>query len=243
LYCEGKPELLFTENETNSERVFGVPNASAYVKDGINDYIVQGRKEAVNPEYLGTKAAAHYLLTVGAGETKTVRLRLSDTLLQSFPYQGEPSLKSPPYQGGIGGLEPFGKDFDATFSIRQREADEFYQGISPFPLSEYMRNVQRQAFAGMLWSKQFYHYFVEDWLKGNRNAPPPPPERKQGRNHEWFHLNNEDILSGWTGLVAKLIQQFGEYDGQNQTPELAKRAVQTIIGSHQASRLNAITEC
>jgi hypothetical protein len=217
--------------------------ARGFATHGINDYIVQGRKEAVNPEYLGTKAAAHYLLTVGAGETKTVRLRLSDTLLQSFPYQGEPSLKSPPYQGGIGGLEPFGKDFDATFSIRQREADEFYQGISPFPLSEYMRNVQRQAFAGMLWSKQFYHYFVEDWLKGNRNAPPPPPERKQGRNHEWFHLNNEDILSGWTGLVAKLIQQFGEYDGQNQTPELAKRAVQTIIGSHQASRLNAITEC
>jgi hypothetical protein len=120
---------------------------------------------------------------------------LSDTLLKSFPYQGEPPLKSPPYQGEIGELEAFGKDFDATLSTRQREADEFYQRISPFPLSEDMRNVQRQAFAGMLWSKQFYHYFVEDWLKGDHNAPPPPPERKQGRNHEWFHLNNEDILS------------------------------------------------
>ncbi|HEY9611184.1 MGH1-like glycoside hydrolase domain-containing protein, partial [Allocoleopsis sp.] len=174
LYCEGVSELLFTENDTNTERLFGIPNHSPYLKDGINDYIVQGRQEAVNPEYIGTKAAAHYLLTVGAGETETVRLRLSDT----------PEL-----------AEPFGKEFDATFSARKYEADEFYQRISPFPLSEDMRNVQRQAFAGMLWSKQFYYYFVEDWLKSDPNAPPPPAERKYGRNSEWFHLNNEDILS------------------------------------------------
>ncbi|MBW4563842.1 MAG: glucosidase [Mojavia pulchra JT2-VF2] len=174
LYCEAANELLFTENETNNQRLFGSANTSAYVKDGINDYIVDGIKEAVNPDKVGTKASADYLLTVGAGETKTIRLRLCDV----------PNL-----------AEPFGKEFDAIFLDRQREADAFYQRITPFSLSEDMRNVQRQAFAGMLWSKQFYHYILEDWLKGDRNTPPPPPERQKGRNREWFHLYNEDILS------------------------------------------------
>ncbi|OWY63783.1 glucosidase [cyanobacterium TDX16] len=182
LYCQGETELLFTENETNTARLFNFPNASAYVKDGINDYIVQGRKEAVNPNHIGTKAAAHYLLTIGAGETQTIKLRLSD---MSF---------CPPYQAQLGG-SPFGIEFDATFSTRQREADEFYQRITPFPLSEDMRNVQRQAFAGMLWSKQYYHYVVEDWLKGDPSAPEPPADRKKARNHEWFHLYSDDILS------------------------------------------------
>jgi hypothetical protein len=174
MYCEGETEFLFTENETNTEKLFGVLNTSAYVKDGINDYIVHGRKEAINPDKIGTKAAANYLLTIGAGETKIVRLRLSDAA----------NLVS-----------PFGEDFDNIFSTRKQEADEFYQRITPFSLSEDMRNVQRQAFAGMLWSKQFYHYDVEDWLKGDSAAPPPPAERKNGRNRDWFHLNNEDILS------------------------------------------------
>jgi Glycosyl hydrolase family 63 C-terminal domain len=174
LYCEGETELLFTENETNSEKLFGISNTSVYVKDGINDYIVYGRKEAVNPDKIGTKAAANYLLTVGAGETKTIRLRLSDV----------PNL-----------TEAFGEKFDETFSCKQKEADDFYQHITPFNISEDMRNVQRQAFAGMLWSKQFYHYDVEKWLKGDLATFPPPQERKNGRNHEWFHLNNEDIIS------------------------------------------------
>jgi hypothetical protein len=174
LYGQGETEYLFTENETNNERVFSYPNTSPYVKDGINDYIVDSKKEAVNPDQIGTKAAAHCTLTIGPGETKTIRLRLSDV----------PDLK-----------EPFGNEFEATFNLRQQEADEFYQRITPFPLSEDMRNVQRQAFAGMLWSKQFYHYVVEDWLKGDPAAPMPPPERKRGRNREWFHLYNEDILS------------------------------------------------
>ncbi|MBD2676129.1 MULTISPECIES: MGH1-like glycoside hydrolase domain-containing protein [Nostoc] len=174
LYCQEATEILFTENETNYQKLFGYSNASAYVKDGINDYIVEGLKEAVNPEKIGTKAAANYILKIGAGETKIVKLRLSDT----------PNL-----------VEPLGKDFDVIFGKRQHEADEFYQRIAPHSLSEDMRNVQRQAFAGMLWSKQFYHYIVEDWLKGDRNAPPPPPERQNGRNQEWFHLYNEDILS------------------------------------------------
>jgi hypothetical protein len=178
LYCQdvrayGDTPLLFTENETNYERLFSSPNTSTYVKDGINDYIVQGKKEAVNPERIGTKAAAYYVLNLGAGETKTIQLRLCDSLL----------------------AEPFSSEFNAIFVARQQEADEFYGRITPFPLSEDMRNVQRQGFAGMLWSKQFYHYIVEDWLKGDRNAPTPPPERKKGRNREWFHLHNEDILS------------------------------------------------
>ncbi len=173
LYCQGETELLFTENETNYERLFGSPNTSAYVKDGINDYIVRGKKDAVNRERIGTKAAAYYLLNLGAGEAKTIQLRLCDSPL----------------------AEPFGKEFAVIFVARQQEADEFYQRITPFPLDEDMRNVQRQAFAGMLWSKQFYHYIVEDWLKGDRHTPTPPPERKKGRNREWFHLHNEDILS------------------------------------------------
>ncbi|MEB3218665.1 MAG: glucosidase [Nostocales cyanobacterium 94392] len=180
LYCEGKTEFLFTENETNSEKLFGIPKSSTYVKDGINDYIVHGQKAAVNPEKIGTKAAANYLLTIGAGETKIIRLRLSDTAQDN---------------GGEGGFEPFGKDFDQIFSIRRQEADEFYQRITPFSITEDMLQVQRQAFAGMLWSKQFYHYDVEKWLKGDLATPKPPKERKKGRNSSWFHLNNEDIIS------------------------------------------------
>ncbi|MEH2244727.1 MGH1-like glycoside hydrolase domain-containing protein [Nostoc sp.] len=174
LYCQDANEILFTENETNSQRLFGSPNSSAYVKDGINDYIVQGKKEAVNPNKIGTKASADYLLTVGAGETQIVKLRLSD-----IPDLGK----------------PFGKEFDKTFSEQQQEANNFYQRVTPFDLSEDMRNVQRQAFAGMLWSKQYYHYIIEEWLKGDRNTPAPPPEREEGRNREWFHLYNKDILS------------------------------------------------
>ncbi|MDF5736439.1 MULTISPECIES: MGH1-like glycoside hydrolase domain-containing protein [unclassified Nostoc] len=174
LYCQEANEILFTENETNYQRLFGSPNSSAYVKDSINDYIVQAKKEVVNPNKVGTKASADYFLTVGAGETKIIKLRLSDI----------PNL-----------VEPVDQEFDTIFSERQQEADKFYQRVTPFPLSEDMRNVQRQAFAGMLWGKQYYHYVLEDWLKGDRNTPPPPPEREQGRNREWFHLYNEDILS------------------------------------------------
>lgn len=174
LYCQETTEVLFTDNETNIERLFASPNTSAYVKDGINDYVVNGQKTAVNPDKIGTKASASYVLKVETGETQTIKLRLSNAA----------NL-----------VEPFGKEFDLIFSRRQQEADEFYQRITPYPLSEDMRNVQRQAFAGMLWSKQFYHYIVEDWLKGDRNTPTPPAERQNGRNQEWFHLYNEDILS------------------------------------------------
>ncbi|MBR8833787.1 MAG: glucosidase [Stigonema ocellatum SAG 48.90 = DSM 106950] len=174
LYCNGTPELLFTENETNNERLFGVDNPSAYVKDGINNYVVDGQKAAVNPNRIGTKVSSRYELQIGAGETKIVRLRLSD--LQNL-------------------TEPFETQFDTVWQQRQREADEFYHRICPFPVSEDRRNVQRQAFAGMLWSKQFYYYVIEEWLKGDPAGPPPPESRLLGRNHEWFHVFNDDILS------------------------------------------------
>ncbi len=174
LHCEKPNALLFTENETNYKRLFGTPNGTAYLKDGINDLIVMGKKECVNPERTGTKASAHYLLNVDSGGMKRVRLRLTE--------HGNTE-------------DPFGKAFDEIFQTRKQEADAFYQGIMPEGLSDELQAVQRQAFAGMLWSKQFYHYVVEDWLKGDHGAPPLPVERKHGRNATWVHLYNDDIIS------------------------------------------------
>ncbi|GFE69953.1 glucosidase [Chroococcus sp. FPU101] len=174
LSAQGVNELLFTENETNTERLFNFPNASPYVKDGINNYIVHGQEEAINLEHKGTKAAIHYLLNIEAGETKTIQLRFNE---------------QPP------NATTFGKEFEDIFTKRKQEADEFYQRITPFPISEDMRNVQRQAFAGMLWSKQYYHYIIEDWLKGDAVAISTSSERNKGRNREWFHLCTDDILS------------------------------------------------
>jgi hypothetical protein len=164
--------LLFTENETNKQRLWGVANESPYAKDGINDHVVQGRAEAVNPAQTGTKAAAHYKLTLAAGETVVVRLRLS-AQRHALPFA----------------------DFDAQFAARQREADEFYATLQPANLSDDERNVQRQAFAGLLWSKQFYHFDVETWLDGDPVGPPPAEARREGRNSQWPHLNNRDIIS------------------------------------------------
>ena len=177
LHCEGSPELLFTENETNTQRLFGAENGCACVKDGINDYIVNGRQEAVSPRPKGTKAAAHYPLMLGPGESTVVRLRLTD---QDFT--------------GGSANRAFA-DFGHIFADRQREADEFYATVTPQDLSDDAKSVMRQGFAGMLWSKQFYHYVVKDWLQGDAGNPPPPPERNAGRNHEWTHLYNADVIS------------------------------------------------
>ena len=176
LYCEAPKELLYTENETNNKKMGFGENSSPYVKDGINDYIVSGGQEKTVNFETGTKASAHYELIVPPGETKIVRLRLSD--LENLD-------------------SPFGTDFDNIFSQRKKEADEFYQAVCPHPLSDDMRSVQRQAFAGMLWSKQFYYYVVTDWLDGDENPklPKPPANRKSGRNNQWGHLFNEDIIS------------------------------------------------
>jgi hypothetical protein len=177
LYCEGSPELLFTENETNKQRLYGVANDTPHVKDAFHEYIVRGAREAVNPQNVGTKAAARYSLSVGASETMTVRLRLTD---------GEMST---------GDASPFGDEFDRIFSDRKQEADEFYETVIPQELSADARNVMRQSFAGLLWSKQFYHYVVKQWLEGDPDQPAPPTERKRGRNHEWDHLYNADVIS------------------------------------------------
>ena len=171
LLCQDAPPLLFTENETNAKRIYTFED-SPYPKDAINDYVVHGRKDAVNPQRIGTKAAAHYVRTVPPGETWTIRLRFSDA------------------PEGAG----FGVSFEDVFEERRCEADAFYASVTP-DLSEEERLVQRQAFAGMLWNKQFYHYDVNRWLKGDPHSAPPPASRLKGRNSEWGHLYNADVIS------------------------------------------------
>jgi mannosylglycerate hydrolase MGH1-like protein len=174
LLCEGAAELLFTENESNARRLWGAANQATYVKDAFDDYVVHGRADAVNPTAIGTKAAAHYRMTLAAGETRTVCLRLTDTAPTA---------------------EPFGRAFDTLFATRQREADEFYASVVGAEASDDARAVARQAFAGLLWSKQFYHLDVKRWLEGDPGQPPPPASRKHGRNHDWGHLYNADVIS------------------------------------------------
>jgi hypothetical protein len=174
LHCEGSPELLFTENETNARRLFGIENRTPFVKDGINNNVVHGAKDAVNPEHVGSKAAAHYKLSLGSGETVVIRMRLADS-----DFKGTNAFDA----------------FDKTFALRQYEADEFYATVIPQNLSADAQNVMRQGFAGMLWSKQFYHYVVKDWLHGDRDNPSPPQERQKGRNYQWTHLFNADVIS------------------------------------------------
>jgi len=174
LACEGTPDLLFTENETNLWRLFGTENSSPFVKDAFHDYLVRGEKRAINPEHEGTKAAARYVLDVPPEGSLTARLRLSG---------GEP-------RG-----DPFGGEFERIFARRLQEADEFYATVIPARLSQDASSVMRQALAGMLWSKQWYHYDVRRWLEGDPTQPPPPAERKRRRNHEWTHLYNDDVIS------------------------------------------------
>jgi hypothetical protein len=175
LYADGGPQLLFTENETNGARLFGT--AAGFAKDGINDFVVHGRSEAVNPAKSGTKAAADYALTVPAGATHQLRLRLSDRGPDRWP------------------SGPFGDAFDLTFAQRLVETDAFYAEIIPASLGEDEGRVMRQALAGVLWSKQYYHYVVRYWLEGDLTQPKPPDSRLEGRNAEWSHLYNADVIS------------------------------------------------
>jgi len=174
LYCEGDVPLLFTENETNNEGLFGTPNASRYVKDGINSYVVQGNHNAVNPEKTGTKSSAHYQLNVPAGKTATIRLRLSDL--------------APAAMG-----DPF-KNFDEIMQTRHREADEFYNFITPERVTTDEALVMRQALAGMLWSKQYFFFDVDLWLT-EHGVDPMKPTGRFMRNSEWFHMVNQHIIS------------------------------------------------
>ncbi|HEY7529814.1 MAG TPA: glucosidase [Gemmatimonadota bacterium] len=176
LRCDGAPELLFTENETNVRRLYGVAGPP-YAKDAFHEYVVEGRAEAVNPERTGTKAAAHYALHLEPGQRATLRLR--------FTPAGLPSA----------GADLLGAEFSRIFARRIREADAFYATIVPPDLPDEGKAVMRQALAGMLWSKQFYHYVVERWLDGDPGQPPPPAARRRGRNRGWRHLHNADVLS------------------------------------------------
>lgn len=168
---EAEPELLFTENDTNTLKLFGSPAPGRFFKDGFHERIVAGRTDAVNPALRGTKAAAWYRLTVPAGGEVSVRFRLT------------------------GGAPAPVADVDAIVAARQVEADEFYDTVQAGVTDPDARLVQRQAFAGMIWSKQFFHYDVPRWLAGDPGQPAPPADRRHGRNHDWDHLNNADIIS------------------------------------------------
>jgi len=195
LHCADARELLFTGNETNSERLFSSPNRSPFVKDGINDFIVQGRREAVNPECVGTKAAAHYAFTIQPGASEVVRLwfgRVGETVKEEL--SDEPGEMPEHVCLPVLDRKAF-ENFESVFQSRKLEADEFYDALEPASLSAEHKLIHRQALAGMLWSKQFYHYVIEDWLQGDPGQPAPPPERKRGRNAEWRHLYNERVMS------------------------------------------------
>ena len=174
LYCEEDTELLFTENETNNERIFGTPNASPYVKDAINNCVVNGRQDAVNPALVGTKAAAHYHFSVGASQAHTIRLRLNNLA---------PGAMGDPFEG-----------VTAITKACQEEADEFYRTITPERVSEDEARVMRQALAGMLWTKQFFFFDLDKWLT-EHDCDPMKPGARQMRNSEWFHMVNEHVIS------------------------------------------------
>jgi len=180
LHADSAAALLFTENETNDLRLFKAANRTPYVKDAFNEYFVHGRRDAVNPEQKGTKAAAHYPVTVGAGESRVIRLRLTDSL---------PAAQS----AGAKTSGPF-DSFDTALKERKREADDFYASVIPSSLSADQANVMRQALAGMLWSKQFYYYDVDRWLE-ERGAGPFNPKREAERNDHWHHMYNADVIS------------------------------------------------
>ncbi len=166
------PDLLFSENETNTQYLFDTPNAQPFVKDAFHRAVVQGQKHATNPEQFGTKAAAHYQKVLQPGESMVIEIRFTNNAQK----------------------QPFA-NFNKVFKQRIQEADEFYAAIQRAGMTDDERRIQRQAFAGLLWNKQFYHYSVELWLKGDPANPPPPEARKHGRNADWTHLYNVDVVS------------------------------------------------
>ena len=183
LYCEGTVPLLFTENDTNTERLFGTPNPAPYVKDGINDFVVHGRN-TTNPAMQGTKACPHYHVSVPpGGKAEVFRLRLTSIAPAGLERAYSPSGT------------PFGSHFDAILEARRREADEFYATVIPPSVDPDAANVMRQALAGMLWSKQFYYYDVDQWLEERGSDPFKPTRQVAPRNDHWQHMYNADIIS------------------------------------------------
>jgi hypothetical protein len=183
LYCHGDPSLLFTENETNAKRLFNAENRTPFVKDGVNNFVVHGQTDAVNPQPTGTKVAACYRLTVAPGKCEIVQLRLTTAAPDPV---GHTRVKS----NGT-----FGKSFDAVIQARRQEADEFYASVIPSSLDADAANVMRQALAGMLWSKQYYYFDVNRWLEERGCDPFLPAAKKAPRNDHWHHLYNADVIS------------------------------------------------
>jgi hypothetical protein len=183
LHCDGKPKLLFTENETNNKRLFSSANSSPYVKDAINNYLVRGETDAVNPKNTGTKVAADYFLNIAAGKSEMVRLRLTRTAPKS-------SVGSNTKENTA-----FGRQFEKAFQACRDEADEFYAALIPSSLSPDAQNVMRQSLAGMLWSKQFYYFDVNRWLEERGCDPYMPTGKKAPRNEHWHHMYNADVIS------------------------------------------------
>lgn len=171
-YVDGEVELLFCENDTNPRRLFGMNDAAGFFKDGFHEYLIHGNRDAVNPAQLGTKAAAHFAVTVPAGESVRFRTRLTERALS----------------------QPMA-DFDSVFEHRRKDADEFYGHLQHNLDDPDARNVQRQAWAGLVWNQQFFHYDVARWLRGDELQPPPPPERRKGRNSQWRHVKCREIMS------------------------------------------------
>jgi Mannosylglycerate hydrolase MGH1-like glycoside hydrolase domain len=206
LLSEGEPDLLFTDNETNAERLFGAPNPSPYLKDGIGRAVVDGQADAINPARTGSKAAFHHTLTMAAGETRIVRLRFvsiepaapADTA--AAPTAAPPTAAAPtdaapsPPRPVVDPADPLG-DVDAIIARRRAEADSFYAARTDAEASDDERLVQRQAFAGLIWCQQWYAYDIPEWLDGDPAQPPPPSQRRTGRNAHWRHLNAADVMS------------------------------------------------
>ncbi len=213
--CEGADDLLFTENDSNLRRLYGVPNPTPFVKDAFHDAVVRGDRRAINPARTGTKAAALYRRRLAPGGTLTLRLRF--VAAPGQPLVGDSGVPDTsgdtPHATTIPtrtwreiaarledapSTDPFADpfaDFDATFAAREREADDFYAALLPPDAGADKRLIHRQALAGMLWSKQFYHYVVARWLSGDPAQPAPPAERRRGRNHDWRHIYNERVMS------------------------------------------------
>jgi hypothetical protein len=201
LLCPGQPQLLFTENQTNYERVFAGKSPTPFVKDAFHEYLIHKNQAAINPQQTGTKMAAYYPLTLSPGDSTTLKLRLTDVDPQSainndskkVAANSSPALSD--HSDDVPAATDFGAGFDHLFDLRQKEADDFYASRVPKDISEDARSVMRQALSGMMWSKQFYHYDVLTWLTGDPGQPPPPEERWNGRNKDWTHLYNDDIVS------------------------------------------------
>jgi hypothetical protein len=179
--CEGEVPLLFTENETNTQRLFNKPNSSQYVKDGINNFVVNGQQDAVNPFRTGTKAAAYYQIQLGGGETKVIRLRLGTAMPPEVPASKSSAI--------------FGKHFDEVMAGRLREADSFYTAITPPSVGKDESLVMRQSMAGMLWTKQYYYFDLDKWLEEHGADPLIPGKSQHLRNRQWYHMLNDDVIS------------------------------------------------